>query len=69
MAPTPAALLWGFPGCWSQAHCLLLPEIVLLAPGAPLAVAWSLAGRAPHYCVLPSGLVSAAAAVADVLLG
>ena len=69
MVPTSAALRWGFPRCWPQARCLFLPEIVLLVPGAPLAVAWSLASQAPYYCVLLAGLVFAAAAVADVLLG
>ena len=48
---------------------MFLPEIVLMAPGVPLAVAWSLAGRASYYCVLPVGLVLAPAAVVDVLLG
>ena len=68
MAPTSAALGWGFPRCWQQAYCLFLPEIALLVPGAPLAAVCSLAGRAPRNCVLPAGLVLVAAAVADVLL-
>ena len=69
MAPTTAALLWDFPRRWPQAHCVFLSKVVLLVPGALLAVTWSLAGRAPCHCVLLAGLVLVAASVADVLLG